>query len=234
MKSNIQDKSKLVNSVFSKVDAKYDLMNDIMSLGIHRTWKEKFIDWMNPQPYTKLIDVASGTGDIANLFLKKINELGDVTCVEPNLEMLNEGKLKLKKFNSIKWVKAKAENIPDKDNYYDYYSISYGIRNVTNINLALKEAYRVLKPGGRYMCLEFSKINNEILNFVYHKYSKTIPYLGKLIVGTDEPYKYLTESIQSFYNQEELSTLISKNGFANVEYRNVSSGISAIHSGWKI
>jgi demethylmenaquinone methyltransferase/2-methoxy-6-polyprenyl-1,4-benzoquinol methylase len=234
MKSTIQDKDKLVNSVFSKVNKKYDLMNDIMSLGIHRLWKEKFIDWMNPQPNTKLIDVASGTGDIANLFLKKINELGDVTCVEPNLEMLNEGKLKLKKFNSIKWVKAKAENIPDKDNYYDYYSISYGIRNVTNINLVLKEAYRVLKPGGRFMCLEFSKINNEILNFVYQKYSKTIPYLGKLIVGTDEPYKYLTESIQSFYNQEELSTLISKNGFANVEYRNVSSGISAIHSGWKI
>ena len=234
MKSTIQDKDKLVNSVFSKVNKKYDLMNDIMSLGIHRLWKEKFIDWMNPQPNTKLIDVASGTGDIANLFLKKINELGDVTCVEPNLEMLNEGKLKLKKFNSIKWVKAKAENIPDKDNYYDYYSISYGIRSVTNINLALKEAYRVLKPGGRFMCLEFSKINNEILNFVYQKYSKTIPYLGKLIVGTDEPYKYLTESIQSFYNQEELSTLISKNGFANVEYRNVSSGISAIHSGWKI
>ncbi len=234
MKSTIQDKDKLVNSVFSKVNKKYDLMNDIMSLGIHRLWKEKFIDWMNPQPNTKLIDVASGTGDIANLFLKKINELGDVTCVEPNLEMLNEGKLKLKKFNSIKWVKAKAENIPDKDNYYDYYSISYGIRNVTNINLVLKEAYRVLKPGGRFMCLEFSKINNEILNFVYQKYSKTIPYLGKLIVGTDQPYKYLTESIQSFYNQEELSTLISKNGFANVEYRNVSSGISAIHSGWKI
>ncbi len=234
MKSTIQDKDKLVNSVFSKVNKKYDLMNDIMSLGIHRLWKEKFIDWMNPQPNTKLIDVASGTGDIANLFLKKINELGDVTCVEPNLEMLNEGKLKLKKFNSIKWIKAKAEKIPDKDNYYDYYSISYGIRNVTNVNLALKEAYRVLKPGGRFMCLEFSKINNEILNFVYQKYSKTIPYLGKLIVGTDQPYKYLTESIQSFYNQEELSTLISKNGFANVEYRNVSSGISAIHSGWKI
>tara|TARA_B100000941_G_scaffold112029_1_gene78640 strand:- start:24 stop:728 length:705 start_codon:yes stop_codon:yes gene_type:complete len=234
MKNTIQDKDKLVNSVFSKVNKKYDLMNDIMSLGIHRLWKEKFIDWMNPQPNTKLIDVASGTGDIANLFLKKINELGNVTCVEPNLEMLNEGKLKLKKFNSIRWVKAKAEKIPVKDNYYDYYSISYGIRNVTNINLALKEAYRVLKPGGRFMCLEFSKINNEILNFVYQKYSKTIPYLGKLIVGTDQPYKYLTESIQSFYNQEELSTLISKNGFTNVEYRNVSSGISAIHSGWKI
>ncbi len=234
MKSTIQDKDKLVNSVFSKVNKKYDLMNDIMSLGIHRLWKDKFIDWMNPQPNTRLIDVASGTGDIANLFLKKVDKLGTVTCVEPNLEMLNEGKKKLKRFNSIKWIKAQAEYIPEVDNFYDYYSISYGIRNVTNINSALKEAYRVLKPGGRFMCLEFSKINNEILNFIYQKYSKTIPYLGKLIVGTDQPYKYLTESIKSFYNQEELSTLISKNGFANVEYRNVSSGISAIHSGWKI
>ena len=234
MKTNIQDKNKLVNSVFSRVYKKYDLMNDIMSLGIHRVWKEKFIDWMNPQPNTKLIDVASGTGDIANLFLKKTNKSAQITCIEPNKEMLEQGKIKLNKYKSIEWVNCSAEKIPVKDNSFDYYSISYGIRNVSNINMALKEAFRVLKPGGRFMCLEFSKINNEILNFLYKQYSKSIPYIGKLVVGSDEPYKYLVDSINKFYNQKELALLIKKNGFSNVEFRDVSNGISSIHSGWKI
>ena len=234
MKNTIQDKSKLVNSVFSDVHKKYDLMNDIMSLGIHRVWKEKFIDWMNPQPETKLIDVASGTGDIAKIFLDKSKNSGQVTCVEPNTKMLDQGKKKLKKYKNIKWINAPAEKIPTKDNTFDYYSISYGIRNVTNINVVLKEAFRVLKPGGRFMCLEFSKIDNELLNYLYKQYSKTIPLVGKLIVGSDKPYKYLIESIEKFYNQEQLVELILDNGFSNVEYRNVSNGISAIHSGWKI
>ena len=234
MKSTIQDKSKLVNSVFSKVDAKYDLMNDIMSLGIHRAWKEKLIDWMNPQPETKLIDVASGTGDIAKLFLDETKNSGQITCIEPNLLMLNQGKKKLKKYENIKWIKAPAEKIPAKDNSFDYYTISYGIRNVSDINTVLKEAFRVLKPGGRFMCLEFSKIDNELLNYLYKKYSKAIPFIGKLIVGSDKPYKYLIESIEKFYNQEQLAKLILDNSFSNVEYRNVSNGISAIHSGWKI
>ncbi len=234
MKTNIQDKNKLVNSVFSRVYKKYDLMNDIMSLGIHRVWKEKFIDWMNPQPNTKLIDVASGTGDIANLFLKKTNKSAQITCIEPNKEMLEQGKIKLNKYKSIEWVNCSAEKIPVKDNSFDYYSISYGIRNVSNINMALKEAFRVLKPGGRFMCLEFSKINNEILNFLYKQYSRSIPYIGKLVVGSDEPYKYLVDSINKFYNQKELAKLIKKNGFSNVEFRDVSNGISSIHSGWKI
>ena len=234
MKSNIQDKSKLVNSVFSDVHKKYDLMNDIMSLGIHRLWKEKFIDWMNPQPETKLIDVASGTGDIAKLFSNKTKTRGQITCVEPNAQMLNQGKKKLKKYNNIKWINASAENIPAKDNTFDYYSISYGIRNVSDINTVLKESFRVLKPGGRFMCLEFSKIDNELLNYLYKEYSKTIPLIGKLIVGSDKPYKYLIESIEKFYNQEQLAELILNNGFSNVEYRNLSNGISAIHSGWKI
>ena len=234
MKSTIQDKNKLVNSVFSQVYKKYDLMNDIMSLGVHRVWKEKFIDWMNPQPNTKLIDVASGTGDIANLFFTRSNGTGEVICVDPNKEMLSQGKIKLKKYNSIKWINSSAESIPVEGNTFDYYSISYGIRNVSDINKVLKEAFRILKPGGRFMCLEFSKIDNEILNFLYKQYSKTIPYIGKFIVGSDKPYKYLIDSIDKFYNQKELSKLIKNNGFSNVEFRNVSNGISAIHSGWKI
>tara|TARA_B100001540_G_scaffold82812_1_gene74471 strand:+ start:154 stop:858 length:705 start_codon:yes stop_codon:yes gene_type:complete len=234
MKSTIQDKNKLVNSVFSQVYKKYDLMNDIMSLGVHRVWKEKFIDWMNPQPNTKLIDVASGTGDIANLFFTRSDATGEVICVEPNKEMLSRGKIKLKKYKSVKWINSSAESIPIEGNTFDYYSISYGIRNVSDINKVLKEAFRVLKPGGRFMCLEFSKIDNEILNFLYKQYSKTIPYIGKFIVGSDKPYKYLIDSIDKFYNQKELSKLIKNNGFSNVEFRNVSNGISAIHSGWKI
>ena len=234
MKNTILNKDKIVNSVFSDVHKKYDLMNDIMSLGIHRAWKEKFINWMNPQPETKLIDVASGTGDIAKLFSDVTKNSGHITCVEPNAQMLSEGKKKLKKYENIKWINAPAEKIPIKDNTFDYYSISYGIRNVSDINTVLKEAFRVLKPGGRFMCLEFSKIDNELLDYLYKQYSKTIPLIGKLIVGSDKPYKYLIESIEKFYNQEQLVKLILDYGFSNVEFRNVSNGISAIHSGWKI
>ena len=186
MKSNIQDKNKLVNSVFTKVHKNYDLMNDIMSLGIHRVWKKKFIDWMNPQPNTKLIDVASGTGDIAKLFFNHTNARAEILCLEPNTEMYKEGKIKLNKIKNIKWINAMAEKIPEDDNTFDYYTISYGLRNVSEINKALKEAYRVLKPGGRFMCLEFSKIDNEMLNFIYKQYSKVIPLIGlsqKLSIG---------------------------------------------------
>ena len=234
MKNTIQNKTKLVNSVFSKVYNKYDLMNDVMSFGIHRIWKDKFIDWMNPSGNSSLIDVASGTGDIAKLFSLRNKNLSPITCVEPNEGMLKKGKDNLTNFKNIKWLKSSAEFLPVEDNMYDFYSISYGIRNVSDINKTLNEAYRVLKPGGRFMCLEFSKIDNELLNFLYKNYSKIIPALGKYIAGSSEPYKYLINSIEAFYNQEQLSKLISKNGFANVEYRNLSSGISAIHSGWKI
>ena len=201
MKSTIQDKSKLVNSVFSEVYNKYDLMNDVMSLGIHRVWKDKFIDWMNPSHNSSLIDVASGTGDIAKIFSMRNRNLSKVTCVEPNEGMFNKGKNNLVNFKNIRWIKSRAETLPVKDNMYDFYSISYGIRNVSNINKTLKEAYRVLKPGGRFMCLEFSKIDNELLNFLYKNYSKAIPLLGKYIVGSSKPYEYLIKSIDSFYNQ---------------------------------
>ena len=234
MKNTIQDKAKLVNSVFSEVYDKYDLMNDVMSLGIHRIWKDKFIGWMNPSRYSSLIDVASGTGDIAKLFSLRSKNLSSVTCIEPNADMFKKGKSNLKNFKNIKWIKSKAETLPVGDNMYDFYSISYGIRNVSDVSTVLKEALRVLKPGGRFMCLEFSSIDNELLNYLYKQYSKTIPMIGKFIVGSDKPYKYLIESIEKFYNQEQLAELILDNGFSNVEYRNVSNGISAIHSGWKI
>ena len=234
MKNTIQDKAKLVNSVFSKVYNKYDLMNDIMSLGIHRIWKNKFIDWMNPSSDASLIDVAAGTGDIAKIFSLRNNNLSTVTCIEPNKDMFEKGKENLADFNNIKWIKSRAETLPVEDNMYDFYSISYGIRNVSDINKTLMEAYRVLKPGGRFMCLEFSKIDNELLNSLYKNYSKAIPALGKYIAGSSKPYEYLINSIDSFYNQEQLLEIITKNGFTYVEYRNLSNGISAIHSGWKI
>ena len=234
MKNTILDKTNLVNSVFTNVYQKYDLMNDIMSFGVHRIWKEKLIDWMNPSKNSKLIDVASGTGDIARLFSHRNKNLSDITCVEPNNEMFLTGKNNLRKYKNIKWIKSGAEALPVKDNSYDFYSISYGIRNVTDINKSLKEAYRVLKPGGRFMCLEFSKIDNELINFFYKNYSKIIPIIGKYVVGSSQPYKYLVESINAFYNQDQLSKLMITNGFSNVEYRNLSNGISAIHSGWKI
>ena len=233
MKNNTQNKDKLVNSVFTKVYKKYDLMNDVMSFGVHRIWKQKFIDWMNPQLNTNLIDVAAGTGDIARLFSKKTNN-SNITCIEPNKEMFNEGRNSLKKYKNIRWINSKAEELPLESNSFDFYSISFGIRNVSNINLSLKEAFRVLRPGGRFMCLEFSKIENEMLNDIYKRYSKSIPYIGKWIVGSEKPYNYLIESIENFYNQEKLVEIINKNGFSNVQFRNLSGGIAAIHSGWKI
>ena len=191
MKNTIQDKTKLVNSVFSEVYNKYDLMNDVMSLGVHRIWKDKLIGWMNPSRNSSLIDVASGTGDIAKLFSLRNKNSSTVTCIEPNEDMFKKGKNNLINFKNIKWIKSRAESLPVEDNMYDFYSISYGIRNVSDINKTLREAYRVLKPGGRFMCLEFSKIDNELLNFLYKNYSKVIPTLGKYIVGTSKPYEYL-------------------------------------------
>ena len=229
-----QDKTKLVNSVFSKVHKNYDLMNDLMSLGVHRLWKKNLINWMNPQSGNKIIDVAAGTGDLAKMISKKNTNKDIFCCVEPNKEMFETGKKRLKSHTNIKWYLNSAENLPFKDNTFDFYTISFGIRNVTNINLCLKEAFRVLKPGGRFMCLEFSKIENDLLNKFYRQYSKIIPFIGKRIVGTSKPYEYLVSSIEKFYNQEQLLKLIEDNGFQNVEFRNLSNGISAIHSGWKI
>ena len=229
-----EDKSKLVKNVFNKVYDKYDLMNDIMSLGTHRIWKKNLISWVNPNKGSKILDVASGTGDIAKLYLEKINYNGQVDCVDENMGMLNLSKEKFKNQKYIKWFCNNAQKLPFKDNYFDYYTISFGIRNIENIPLALKEAYRVLKPGGKFSCLEFSKVNNIILNKFYQIYSKSIPKIGKIVIGKSEPYKYLIESIEKFYSQEELFYEIKKQNFTSISFKNLSGGVVAIHSAWKV
>ena len=230
----IQNKNILVNSVFSKVHKKYDVMNDLMSFGIHRLWKKNLIDRINPQKNENVIDVASGTGDLAILLNKRLNGQVSINCVEPNNNMLLVGKDKLKHLKNIHWNLASAEKLPFKNDSFDIYTISFGLRNVGDINKSLKEANRVLKTGGRFFCLEFSKIENEFLNSIYSTYSKLIPKLGKYIVGSSQPYDYLINSINSFYNQDDLLKIIKNNGFEEVEYNNLSNGIVAIHSGWKI
>ncbi len=234
MEQHLQNKKGLVKSVFDQVFDQYDLMNDFMSLGIHRLWKKDLLNMMNPSSNQKLVDVACGTGDIAKLFLKHVNKNSDLTCVDPNESMVNKGKEKLKKFRNLNWVIANAENLPFKENIYDFYTISFGLRNTKNLDKALSEAYRVLKPGGRYLCLEFSKIQNPSLEFIYKNYSKLIPLIGKLIVGEKKPYEYLIKSIENFINQDELVYLMKKKGFKNCEYRNLSGGVVSIHSGWKV
>ena len=234
MQQYLQNKKGLVQDVFDKVYDKYDLMNDVMSLGIHRLWKKDLIYLMNPSYNQNLIDVASGTGDIAKLFLNNTNKNAQITCVDPNKGMVNKGKDKLRKFKNLKWIVSSAENLPVNDNSFDFYTISFGLRNTKDINKSLSEAYRVLKPGGRFLCLEFSKIQNSNLNFLYKNYSKIIPSIGKIIVGEREPYEYLVKSIDNFLNQGELIDVMIENNFKECSYRNLSGGIVSIHSGWKI
>ena len=234
MSQNLQNKKGLVENVFNKVHDKYDLMNDFMSMGLHRSWKKDLINWMAPYPNKKLIDMACGTGDLGKLFLENTNYEGKVLFVDPNLKMLKKGIEKLKNYKNVSWKKGSAEKIPAKKNSFDYYCISFGLRNTKNIGKSLNEAYRVLKPGGRFLCLEFSKVQNSNFNYLYKNYSKLIPYIGKIIVGEKEPYKYLIDSIENFINQDELIELMRKNNFNNCEYRNLSAGVVSIHSGWKV
>ena len=233
MQQNLQNKKGLVEGVFNQVYNKYDLMNDFMSLGIHRIWKKSLINMMNPSLNKKLIDVACGTGDIGKLFLDSTNKDNKITCVDPNKGMIGQGRQKLSKYKNIEWIISPAEKLPLPNNSFDFYTISFGLRNTKNLNKALAEAYRVLKPGGRYLCLEFSKIQNSNLDFVYKKYSKFIPILGQFVVGEKEPYEYLIDSIEKFVNQDELIELMKNNNFKKCSYRNFSGGIVSIHSGWK-
>ncbi len=234
MQQYLQNKKGLVENVFNKVYDKYDLMNDFMSLGIHRFWKQSLINMMNPSLNKNLIDVACGTGDIGKLFLDNTKKDAEITCVDPNLGMINQGKKKLSNYKNIKWLIASGEKLPLKDNTFDFYTIGFGLRNTKDLNKTLKEAYRVLKPGGRFLCLEFSKIQNSNLDLIYKNYSKLIPIVGQFIVGQKEPYEYLVKSIEEFINQEELLDLIKKNDFQKCSYRNFSGGIVSIHSGWKL
>ena len=234
MQQNLQNKKGLVENVFNQVYDKYDLMNDFMSMGAHRYWKKNLINIINPRLNRKLIDVACGTGDIGKLFLESINKEAEITCVDPNKGMISQGKKKLSNYKNIKWILSSAEKLPIPDNSFDYYTISFGLRNTKNLNRALSEAYRVLKPGGRYLCLEFSKIQNSNLDFIYKNYSKLIPIIGQFVVGEKEPYEYLIKSIEKFINQEELIDLMKKNNFYKCSYINLSGGIVSIHSGWKI
>ena len=234
MQQYLQNREGLVENVFNRVYDKYDLMNDFMSFGIHRIWKKNLLTWMNPSSNKILADVACGTGDIGKLYLDFTNKENEIFCIDPNKSMIEKGRNKLKKYKNIKWMVDSAEKLSLKENSCDYYTISFGLRNTKSLNKSLSEAYRVLKPGGRYLCLEFSKIQNSNLEFFYKNYSKIIPYVGKAIVGEKEPYEYLTKSIDEFINQDQLIDLMKQNNFQNCNYRNLSGGIVAIHSGWKI
>ena len=234
MHQELQQKKKLVKEVFNKVFDKYDLMNDFMSMGVHRRWKKSFIQMLNPTSKKKLIDVGCGTGDIANLYIKLTNNNTRILCIDPNKKMIEEGKKKSIKHKNIIWKVGCAEDLKVEDNTYDFYTISFGLRNAKDLNKSLSEAYRVLKKGGRFLCLEFSKIENTNLEFIYKNYSKIIPFIGQFIVGDKKPYEYLINSIEKFVNQEKLLELMKKNNFRNCTYKNLSGGIVSIHSGWKI
>ena len=233
MQQYLQNKKGLVEGIFDQVYSKYDLMNDFMSFGIHRFWKRSLINMMNPSLGKSLIDVACGTGDIGKLYLDNTDKNNKITCVDPNKGMVRQGKEKLSNYKNINWVISPAEKLPFENNKFDFYTISFGLRNTKNLNKALSEAYRVLKPGGRYLCLEFSKIQNSNLDFIYKSYSKLIPIIGQFVVGEKEPYEYLINSIEQFINQEELLQLMKNNKFQNCSYRNFSGGVVSIHSGWK-
>lgn len=233
MKFNNTNKTQYVDQVFSRVHEKYDLMNDVLSFGVHRLWKDELIQWMNPVEESSLIDVAAGTGDLALKFNKITNGKSSIFCVEPNEKMLAVGKKKLLNYQNIVWHRYYAEKLKFKDDTFDYYTISFGIRNVSNIPNALREALRVLKTGGRFLCLEFSKIDNEILNYFYQKYSKIIPLMGKIISKDFGAYEYLTRSIEQFDNQNQFKKKMQDAGFKQIEARTLSFGIATIYSGWK-
>ena len=232
-----QEKARRVRGVFDSVASKYDVMNDLMSVGIHRVWKDAMMDWLAPRPGQRLLDVAGGTGDVAFRFLKRAPGATAVVCdmTEP---MLVEGRKRAeaeKMAVRLDWVVGDAMALPFESNSFDTYTISFGIRNVTRIPDALAEAYRVLKPGGRLMVLEFSHIPNDLMQKAYDLYSfNVIPVMGQIVAGDRDSYQYLVESIRKFPDQEAFAGMIRQAGFSQVKYRNLTMGIAALHSGWKI
>ncbi len=235
------DKQGLVNEVFSKAAHRYDQMNDLMSGGLHRLWKDDFVAMLNPPRGNhafKVLDVAGGTGDIAFRIAKTGGTGTHITIADISPDMVREGQARAAReglLGSCDFTVGNAESLAFPDKSFDAYTIAFGIRNVTHIDRALSEAYRVLKPGGRFLCLEFSHVDMELLQKAYDSFSFTvIPAVGKVVTGDGQPYRYLVESIRTFPRQEQFKTMIDAAGFARSAYRNLSGGIVAIHSGWRI
>lgn len=236
-------KAGMVHGVFTKVASKYDVMNDAMSFGIHRIWKDAMMDWLAPRPGQKLLDVAGGTGDVSFRFLKRAVALGGArgahaTVCDMTESMLVEGRQRAEAASmpdALDWVVGDAMALPFANASFDVYTISFGIRNVTRIGDALAEAYRVLKPGGRLMVLEFSQLPNDAMQKAYDLYSfNVIPVMGQVIANDRDSYQYLVESIRKFPDQETFAGMIRDAGFGQVKYRNLTMGVAALHSGWKL
>lgn len=236
-----QDKQKLVNDVFHSVADNYDIMNDVMSAGVHRLWKNAMITWLSPPARNNwhALDIAGGTGDIAFRTLKASKYQAKSTVLDINSSMLKVGEERAKKIGltaeQITFIEGDAQYLPFENNTFDAYTIAFGIRNVPDIALALKEAYRVLKYGGRFLCLEFSEVSTPLLAKAYDAWSfHAIPWLGQKITGDGDSYQYLVESIRKFPSQSIFAENIKEAGFSNVTWRNLTGGVAAIHSGWKI
>jgi demethylmenaquinone methyltransferase/2-methoxy-6-polyprenyl-1,4-benzoquinol methylase len=234
-------KEGLVREVFSSVARRYDLMNDLMSGGVHRLWKDAMVDWLNPQPGQAFLDVAGGTGDIAFRIATRIEtrggESGRIVVCDINNDMLSEGRHRAeeRKQDKIEWLCGNAMDLPFPDASFDAYTIAFGIRNVTRIEKALAEAERVLKPGGRFLCLEFSRVEAPGLDALYDRFSfSVLPRLGQLVAGDADAYRYLVESIRRFPPQAAFAGMIAKAGLGRVKVRNLTGGIAALHSAWKL
>ena len=231
-------KAARVKAVFDSVAGRYDLMNDLMSLGVHRLWKEALVDWLAPRPGIRVLDLATGTGDIADRILDRVDGRGSVVSSDINMQMLMQGRDRALDdgwFGNVAFICADAMALPFADESFDAVTIAFGIRNVTHIDRALAEARRVLVPGGRFICLEFSKVVLPVLGRVYDSYSFTVlPGLGRLVAGDAASYRYLAESIRRFPDQAAFAALIEAAGFEQVRWRNHSGGIAAVHSGWRL
>jgi demethylmenaquinone methyltransferase/2-methoxy-6-polyprenyl-1,4-benzoquinol methylase len=230
------EKAGLVRGVFNSVAGRYDLMNDLMSGGIHRLWKAAMIDWMAPQTHQNLVDLAGGTGDISMRFLSNGGGMACITDINHAMLEAGRGRRDLRRLASqLSWCVANAESLPFESQIADFVTIAFGLRNITDRQAALSEAYRILKPGGRFLCLEFSHVQNRPLARLYHSWSFNIlPVMGQLVAGDANSYRYLAESIRTFPTQEVLTDMFARAGFAQIRVRSLSAGIACIHSGWKL
>jgi len=233
-----EEKPALVRGVFERVASRYDLMNDLMSGGIHRLWKAELIDWLNPRPGELLLDVAGGTGDIAFRYLERTEKQARVVVCDLTPAMLAVGRdraIDRGIVAGIDWIAGDAQALPLRDRSVDAYTIAFGLRNVTDIDRALAEARRVLKPGGRFICLEFSQVVLPLLKQLYDLYSfRVLPWMGRIVAGDKDSYVYLVESIRRFPAQGALIERMTAAGFGQTSYRNLSGGIAALHSAWRI